>query len=131
MQTIHLKILLPSEILIDTPVTKIIAEAENGSFCIKPRHIDFVTSLLPGLVSYTTEAGLQILVGVDGGTLVKCASDVLISTREAVIESDPSRLSRAIQQRFHERGEHERLARSVLSRLEAGVARRFFDLQDA
>lgn len=126
----RLRILLPSEVLVDLPVTKVIAEAVNGSFCIEPRHVDFVASLVPGLLSYMTEAGDEVLVGIDEGTLVKCASDVLISTRDAVTESEPSRLTVAIQERFARRSDHERRARLVLSRLEAGVARRFFDLQN-
>ena len=48
----NLKILLPAEILIDNEVTKIVAEAENGYFCLLPHHVDFVASLIPGIFSY-------------------------------------------------------------------------------
>ncbi len=45
----RLKVLLPSQVLIDQEVSKIIAEAENGSFCLLPRHVDFSAALVPGL----------------------------------------------------------------------------------
>ena len=42
-----LKILLPAEVLLRQEVKKIVAEAENGSFCLMPNHIDFVATLAP------------------------------------------------------------------------------------
>lgn len=125
----QLKILLPTEVLLDTKVCKVIAEAENGSFCLEPRHVDFVAALVPGLLSYTTPAGDELFVGIDEGILVKCGGEVSVSTREAVTGSDPETLKLAILDRGHELDEHERSARSVLARLEAGIAKRFLDLQ--
>lgn len=51
----QLKVLLPTEIFLHEPVRKVVAEAPNGSFCLLPAHIDFVTALVPGLLSYETE----------------------------------------------------------------------------
>jgi F-type H+-transporting ATPase subunit epsilon len=36
----RLRVFLPERILIDQEVTKVVAEAENGSFGILPKHID-------------------------------------------------------------------------------------------
>ena len=47
-----LMVLLPTEVLIDEEARKITAEAQNGSFCLLPRHIDFVTALVPGILSF-------------------------------------------------------------------------------
>ena len=125
----RLKILLPAEILVDTSVNKIIAEAENGAFCLEPRHVDFVAALVPGLLSYITDEGNEYFVGIDEGILVKCGREVRVSTREAVTGSDPAALKTAMLKRGDELDEHERSARSVLARLEAGIAKRFLDLQ--
>ena len=124
----RLKLLLPTEILLDIPVTKVIAEAENGSFCLEPRHIDFVSALVPGLLSYVTPEGAEQFVGVDEGILVKCGREVRVSTREAVLGDEPKALNAAILKRISELDEHERNARSVLARLEAGVAKQFLGL---
>ena len=48
----RLTVLLPTEILVDEEVVKVVAEAQNGSFCLLPRHIDFVAALVPGLLSF-------------------------------------------------------------------------------
>jgi F-type H+-transporting ATPase subunit epsilon len=125
----RLKIILPTEVLLDQAVSKIIAEAENGSFCLEPRHIDFVSVLAPGLLTYITAEGNEMFVGVDEGILVKCGAEVRVSTREAVVGDDPDGLRYAILSRASELDQHERSARGVLARLEAGVAKRFFELQ--
>ncbi len=53
----RLRVLLPTEVLLDVEVTKVIAEAENGFFCLLPRHVDFVAALVPGILYYTTSPG--------------------------------------------------------------------------
>lgn len=125
----RLKVLLPTEILLDTVVTKIVAEGEDGSFCLEPRHIDFVSALVPGLISYFTAEDTERFVGIDEGILVKCGREIRVSTREAVLGDDPQVLHSTILQRINELDEHERNARSVLARLEAGVAKQFLGLQ--
>ncbi len=79
-----LKILIPTIVLVDREVTKVIAEAENGNFCLLPHHIDFVAALVPGILSFTTEGGEEIFVAVDEGILVKCNQEVLVSARNAI-----------------------------------------------
>jgi F-type H+-transporting ATPase subunit epsilon len=126
----HLKLLLPTEVLISEPVTKIIAEAVNGSFCLLPRHIDFVSSLVPGILSFTTADGEEIFVAVDEGTLVKCGEQVMVSTLNAVRGVDLAQLRLTVEERFMELDEHERVARTALARLEAGTIRRFIELEE-
>ncbi|MEN8259851.1 MAG: F0F1 ATP synthase subunit epsilon [Pseudomonadota bacterium] len=126
----RLKVLLPTEILVDEGANKIIAEAENGLFCIKPRHIDFVAPLVPGLLFYVSESGKEHWLGVDEGTLVKCGPDVWVSVRDAVREENLAQLKQAIEDRFYHLDEAERVARSALARLEAGVVRRFIELRE-
>ena len=124
----RLKILLPTEVLLDTQASRVIAEAENGLFCLEPRHVDFVAALVPGLLTYVSKAGTECFVGIDEGILVKCGREVSISTREAVTGNEPETLKLAIMQRGSQLDEHERIARTTLARLEAGVAKRFLDL---
>jgi F-type H+-transporting ATPase subunit epsilon len=125
-----LKVLVPSQILVDETITKIIAEAENGSFCLKPRHVDFVTSLVPGLLSFTPEHGEQVFMAIDQGTLVKCGMEVLVSTRNAVRGTDLESLKRTVAEQYQNIDDAERLARSALARLEAGVLRRYTQMRD-
>ena len=125
-----LKVLLPTEVLIDMEVSKVRAEAGNGSFCLLPRHIDFVAALVPGLLSIETESGQETFLAVDEGILVKCGPEVLVSTRHAVRGPDLGDLKKTVEQEFRVLDEREKQTRSVLARLEASFVRRFIKLED-
>lgn len=126
----NLKILLPYKIFLEAKnIKKIIAEAENGSFGLLPRHLDFVTSLAPGILSYTDKEDRETFVAVNGGTLVKIGPDVLVSTREAIAGPGLGQLRETVNTRFRTITESEKKARSALARLEADFVRRFSELR--
>lgn len=125
-----LKVLLPTEVLVDEEVKKVSAEAENGSFCVLPRHIDFVTALVPGLFSYVPEKGKETFLAIDEGILVKCGPDVLVSTRRAVPGPDLGSLRQTVEKEFKLMNEKEKQTRSVLAGLEANLVRRFIKLEE-
>ena len=124
----RLKVLLPSHILIDETVQKIIAEGLDGSFCLKPRHIDFVSALKPGLFQFISESGEEVFVAIDEGILTKCGDEVLVSAYNAVRGDDLATLKGTVEQRFKQLDESERIARSALARLETGVVRHFMQM---
>ena len=125
----HLKILLPTEIFFDQTVRKITAEAENGMFCILPRHSDFVTALAPGIVSIDPEQGTPMYMAVDQGVLVKCLDQVSIAARNAVMGPDLGALQQTVDKEFSILDEKERTARSAVARLEAGFIRQFLNIE--
>lgn len=125
-----LKVLLPTRVLVEEPVRKIIAEGEHGSFCLLPRHVDFVAVLLPGILSFWGLDARESLLAADRGVLVKCGTDVVISTRDATRHHDLARLSAIVERRLHHLDEQERLTRTALARLEAGVLRRFVEIEE-
>ena len=128
---LHLRVLLPTAILVDAPVNKVIAEADNGSFCLLPRHIDFVAALVPGVMSFFTTDGVEQFAAIDRGILVKCGDEVSVSTLNGVTGTNLEELEDLVEKRFLELDEHERKTRSALARLEAGTLRAFRELQEA
>ncbi|MGD8743385.1 MAG: F0F1 ATP synthase subunit epsilon [Granulosicoccaceae bacterium] len=126
----RLQILLPTEVLVDEEVIKVIAEAENGEFCLLPRHIDFVAALVPGVLCFCAREGEESFAAVDEGVLVKCGRDVFVSTPNGVRGTDLKHLQALVEEHFLELDEHERKARTALARLEAGALRGFRDLQE-
>ncbi len=124
----QLKILIPTEVLVDREVTKVIAEAENGHFCLLPHHIDFVAALVPGILSFTIETGEEIFVAVDEGILVKCNREVLVSARNAIKGKDLETLKETVAQQYQILDEKEKLTRSALAQFEASMMRHFKEL---
>ena len=123
-----LKVLLPTEILVDQEVTKVIAEAENGSFCLLPRHIDFVAALPPGILIFESAEGHEKFIAVDEGTLVKVGQEVLVSTRNAVRSSELGTLKQIVEQEFRVLDDREKRVHSASAKLEAELVRRFIEL---
>lgn len=124
-----LKVLLPAEVLIEEDVTKVVAEAHNGFFCLLPRHVDFVAALDPGILSYETGSGHEVFLAVDEGILIKCGQEVLVSTRNAVRGPDLGQLRLTVVEKFETLDEREKSARSAMTRIEAGFVRRFLEIQ--
>ncbi|OEU53411.1 MAG: F0F1 ATP synthase subunit epsilon [Desulfobacterales bacterium S3730MH5] len=124
-----LKVLVPSEVLIDEEVTKVVAEAENGSFCLLPRHIDFVAALVPGLLSFESGKGREEFIALDRGILIKCDQEVLVSTRNAVRGPDLGTLKQTVEESFRVLDDREKMARSAFAKLEANFVRRFMELE--
>ena len=121
----HLKVLMPTQVLVDQPVTVVVAESVNGAFCLLPRHIDLLTALAPGILTFRTADGEEGFLAVDGGILVKCGPEVLISTRNAFWGSQLEDLRQEVEQQFHAIDEQERRARTAIARMEASLARQF------
>ena len=127
----NLKVLGPTEVILNQAVTKVIAEAADGSFCILPRHVDFVAALVPGLLSFVSEEGAEEFLAVDEGTLVKRDAEVLVSTRDAVRGGALGELQRIVEQRYRVLDDREKAARSATAKLEADFVRRFLELGES
>jgi len=124
----NLKVLLPTKVLVDEDATKVTAEAADGSFSLLPRHIDFVSALVPGLLSFERPGGQEEFLAVDEGVLVKCGDAVLVSTRRAVRGADLGSLQETVDAQFSVLDEKEKQARAASARLEADLVRRFMEL---
>jgi len=129
-EPMQLKVLLPTEVLVAAPAVKVVAEAVNGAFGLLPRHVDFVTALAAGILTYVTPDGEEVHLAVNQGTLVKCGREVMVSTHAAVRGPDLEALRSVVSEEFAQMDEHERRARSALTRLEAGALRRFMELEE-
>lgn len=123
----NLRVLLPSEVFLDCEITKVIAEAPNGHFCLLPNHVDFVASLVPGLMTFEDRDQQEHFLAVDEGILVKCGRDVLVSTRSAARGDQLGNLREIVEHQFSVLDDRERMARAASARLEAGLVRRFVE----
>jgi F-type H+-transporting ATPase subunit epsilon len=127
--SMKLKILVPTKIFLEKEVAKVTAEAANGSFCLLPRHVDFVAALQPGLLFFETKEGEEIFLAVDEGILVKCGQEVRVSTRNAVQAPNLGEVRKTVEEEFRNLDEREKKTRTAVAKIEAGFVRRFLELQ--
>lgn len=120
----NLRILLPERVALDKQVTKVSAEAENGGFCLLPRHVDFVAILVPGLLAFEDDAGRETFLAIDRGTLVKCGDEVLVSTPRVISGRPLGELQQAVEEELQALDERQRRARAALGKLEANFINR-------
>ena len=80
----RLRLTTPSETVFDGSIEKIVTEAQDGHFCLLPRHVDFVAMLVSGILVVHRKDDRQDLYGIDEGVLVKKGDDVLASVRDTV-----------------------------------------------
>ena len=124
-----LKILLPTEILVDEEVRKVGVEAADGALTLLERHIEIATALVPGVLSFELTGGGEEFVAVAEGVLVKCADEVLVSVRNAVRGAELGELRRRVEEEFQKLDEREESARVALNKIEATFVHRFIELE--
>jgi F-type H+-transporting ATPase subunit epsilon len=128
--TLTLRVLLPEKVVLEREVQKVVAEGENGSFGLLPRHVDYVEPLVPGILSFVPADGEdERFAAVDEGVLVKCGSEVLVSVRNAVVGPELGRLEETVRSRFERVDEREQAMRTALAKLESEVVHRFIDIE--
>ena len=127
----NLRVLLPQRVFLDQPVHQVVAEGLHGSFGLLPRHVDFVSPLVPGILSYVDEkTDEEHFLATGEGLLVKRGPEVSVSIRSAVAGDDLGKLEEAVRRSLTTRNVRERRARRAVARLEADMVRRFVELHE-
>lgn len=132
--SMHLRVNLPSGVVVDEDVVKVVAEAPNGHFCLLPRHVDFVAALVPGILAFIlpakeATAGTEQFLAIDEGMLVKRGQQVLVSTWNAV-KGPLGQLKQAVNQQFRELSDREQLARLALNRIESSLVKQILEWEE-
>ena len=116
----QLKLLLPSEVLLDNiNVLRIVAETNAGSFGILPHRLDCVAALVPGILTYEEKENIPVYLAVDEGVLVKVGPQVLVSVRRAIGGSDLGQLHEAVNKQFLALEKQERDVRDAIAKMES------------
>jgi F-type H+-transporting ATPase subunit epsilon len=125
----RLTVWLPTEILMREEVVRIRAEAENGWFGMLPKHIDFVTALVPSVLIFQAQDKPEEYLAIDHGILVKCGPEVSVSTRNAVRGTNLEQLRKSVEEQFVAQEEREKKALAFEAKLEADLVRRLLEAE--
>ena len=118
----------PTRIAADEPIERVSFVGEDGARTLLPRHLDFVSALLPSILSLTPVGGEEEFMAVDQGLVCKAGDEVLVSTESAVRGGGLGQLQETVAREFTGQDERERSTRATLARLESSILRRFLEL---
>ncbi len=117
----------PTEILVNTAIEKIEVEAIDGFFTLLPKHIDFVTALKSGIISYVAN-GKKHYAACDHGVLVKKGAEVHLSTAMAVLGENLDVLQKTIDTTFKQLEQERKELNLSMTRLELGLTKGLMSL---
>ena len=124
------KIFLPTEIFLEQEnILALTAEGLEGYFTLLPQHIDYVSILVPGILTLLRSDNSEQYIAVDQGTLVKRGDEVAISTRNGVVSTSLEELAGIVDNEFKQLDDMEKKARAILTGMEFNVLKRFSELK--
>lgn len=123
----RIRIILPSKTVLDQEADKITAPGTEGSFQLLPKHIDFVSSLRPGILSVFFE-GEVVYYAINQGILVKQGDVVSVACLQAIRGTTLETLGDTVDASFRSQDENERRMNEVLTKLEVDTLRLFMEL---
>ena len=93
---IRLRIVTPSRLMLDEEVDEVTAIGELGEFGVLPNHIAFLSTLVPGEMSYK-QGAIKRVLAVSGGyaEVLDNVMTVLAPAAEFAAEIDTARAQRA------------------------------------
>jgi F-type H+-transporting ATPase subunit epsilon len=126
----NLTILLPFGIFAKLDdISRIVVETLEGAFGLLPHRLDCAAALVPGILSYTTNADDTTYLAVDEGALIKSGDCVFVSVRRAIAGSNLNDLHEAVVREYRTLNAQEREMRSVVAKMESGFIGRLAQLR--
>lgn len=98
-EKIRLRVVTPARLVIDEEVEEVTAPGELGEFGVLPNHIAFLSTLVPGVLTYKQGSQTQTLA-ISGGyaEVLDNVMTVLATAAEFPLEIDVARAQRAKEQ---------------------------------
>ena len=94
-----------------------------------PKHIDFVTALVPGVMTFQPCGKPEEYLAIDHGILVKCGAEVSVSTRNAVRGTSLEQAEAGRRAPVPGEQEREKAARAFEAKLEADLVRHLLEAE--
>lgn len=122
-----LKLVTPMQIVLDASIEKIDVEALDGFFTLLPKHIDFISALKSGIITYVIN-GKKNYAACDHGVLVKKGNSVYISTTVAILADSLDELKKTITTTFKDMEQERKELNLSMARLELGLTKGLMSL---
>jgi len=128
---VKIRILTPSEVVLDQEVEHVTVEDATGSLGIRPNHATLVTALVPGIVCARAAGGSETYVAVNAGLMLVDGDVVEIVSRQAVRGSDMLQLEQNVVAGFEKEVDEDRANRVAFEKLRLSFLRGVVEMDKA
>lgn len=123
-----LRVTTPNKRIIKRDIEEIVAEGLEGSFGILPKHQDYLSRIVPSILTYKQE-GIEKYIATDEGILVKKDSSVYLCTKEAFEKEDLGQMKKEMEESLLTQEEKEKKSRQEMLQMELNFIKRFYSLK--
>ena len=127
----RLRVMSPTEVVLDQEVIHVTAEDVTGSLGIRPGHAPLVTPLAPSIVVARGPDGRERYVAVNGGAMLVSGNEVEIVSRHAVASDDMAHLEATALAEFDREAQEDQHNRVAFERLRIDFMRRVLEVDRA
>ena len=125
----ELVICSPLQTVVQAKIKKVSFEALDGYRTLLPKHVDFVSALGIGIITYVPEDSTPKYVACHQGIVVKQGDKVIITAQGTITGDTLEELREHIKLDFKQNEEHRKELSAAMARLELGLARGFQQLK--
>ena len=118
----NLRVMTPYSVALNILVFQVTVDTVDGFFTLKPKHVDFIDALRPGIISYKKD-DKEAFIACNRGVIVKKGEDVSISTPLAILGENLDELKKKIAIDFQNMEEERKEVRVSMARLEVGLTK--------
>lgn len=126
-----LRVLTPTEVVLEQDVIHVTAEDPTGSLGIRPGHTSLVTPLVASIVTARAPGGSERYVAVDGGVMLVAGDVVEIVARRAVASQDLAHLEGTVLEEFDKEEQLSRGNRLAFEKMRLGLMRHVIEVDRA
>jgi F-type H+-transporting ATPase subunit epsilon len=126
-----LRVLTPTEVILEQDVVHVTAEDPTGSLGIQPGHAALVTHLVPGIVHVRGSGGQEQYVAVNGGLMMVGSDMIEIVSRQAIVGNDLQHLETHVVSDFEKELREDQAGRAAFEKLRVSFMRGVIDYDKA
>ncbi len=122
-------VVTPNKRIVKKDIQEVIAEGGEGSFGLLPNHQDYLSAIIPSILTYRQE-GKEGYIAVDDGILVKKGEKVSLCTKEAFEKENLGQLKKEMEESLLSAKESEKRSRQEMLQMEISFIKKFYSLKN-
>ncbi len=127
--SLELEIMVPDGVLLRRQIHSLRAADATGQFGLWPGHEQFLTLLVPCVLTYQDADGREGYAAADGGIVLLGKNRLAVVTREAVMADRLEEVADAAAAMLQARQSRERAARAEFAELQTTLLRQLHEVE--